>query len=338
MKKRKRFGNTLVNIHENSKLWAHFNNFLKIVKSFDKKYIKNIKVVEHFIYFLSIIALFFYGYITLSSIGSSYSSNFKFLGLNFGFIIYNLITTLTFVIIISIMNIGLRRTSVYMKRKYKNRKLKIICNYAYKISLRGNFYSALTLFLFWLITIIGNALFPIIFQNNLPIILPITTHYVVLGNNAIDDYPKISNITCQSSTNKETYVLKDILNCKFTINKISPEYTFDKIALSRVNSSFDFNTPRIIPPLKSNNSITFSILLEEPEINYFNLYIDFKDSNGLYSTLYSVRYWIINPLIHDKYQERNYKKFAYIFGLFSFSMIAGLSIVRNLKEIMEPKK
>lgn len=326
-------------LNKKSKPKSFVNRLIKAIKSFDKRYLKNIKFIEHFVYFSLIVAIFFYGYIAISTTGGSYSSNFKFLGLNFSFVVFQIIETIIFVIIISMMNIGLRKTSVHMKRKYKNnRKLKIICDYTYKISLRGNFYSALALFLFLLITIVGNALFPILFQNTLPTTLPITTHYIVLGNNAIDDYPKISNITCRSGTNKETYFLRDILNCNFTINKISPRYTFDKISLSRVNSSFDFNTPRIIPPLKSNNSITFSILLEQPETSYFNLYIDFKDSNGLYSTLYSVQYWIINPLTQNEYQERNYKKFAYIFGLFSFSMIAGLSIVRNLKEIIEPKK
>ena len=50
-------------LNKNSKIKVLLKRLIETIKYFDKKYLKNIKFIEHFIYFSLIVAIFFYGYI-----------------------------------------------------------------------------------------------------------------------------------------------------------------------------------------------------------------------------------------------------------------------------------
>ena len=316
----------------------YFFNFIKqkVNKSylwFNKKIKNHLEIIIASL-FLILIILYLVFYLDL------FFQNFEFASLNMSWFILRII--MTFLIVVCLFELS---NQITIKNKSLNKSKKenfYFIQLVKKLNSNLNIWFFILIFVVLIIAVIGNGLFPIIFEKRLPTPpLPYYTHNYLLGdvpeNQSI---PKISNITCQSATNKDVYVISDILNCKFSIYKKNSNYYFDKVQFSHaINSSLYFSDTKVIPTFFDKDNVSFSILLNEPEIkignNYVNLYIDFKDKFNISSTMYSVQYLVIDAYSQEKFKDRNYQKFAFLYGLFAFSLITGLSIVNNFKKIIK---
>lgn len=221
----------------------------------------------------------------------------------------------------------------YLKTGDKKSLLYSISKIVYEFSIRVNLYVIFTILLISTITVMGASYYTKVFNPELPATLKFSDY----------DYPEKSAISLTELyclTKHETYVTGDILNCKFEVTyNQNTTYRLSRLIIAKKNSDdiyWDFKNKSFERNV-IYKPIWFSLPLENEGSHSYKVDLIFENIGNVQRDLYFVFLDFDIKSLGD-YNDRSNRKIIYFIGLITLTSLTVTATIRNLKELMEPKK